>query len=595
MDAPSTLPRWNLTTLFPSLDSAEFKGAFDEVVAGIDDLAVVFDRHNVRRRPSSEVDAAASAAFEEVTGRLNALAEKLRTVGAYIHCIVSTDARNEAAQSAQSSLYASVVRLDQLRSRFTAWVGSMDLDGLLRVSSVARDHEFPLRVASVKATHQMSEAEESLTSELAPAAIIGWARLHGNMTSLLTARVEIAGEEQTLPLSSVRALASHANRGVRRNAYEAEIAAWDTIAMPIAAALNGVKGYQGVLRARRRYGDDVEPTLLDNSIDRETLAAMQEACVESFVDFRRYMAAKARALGLDRLAWYDLNAPVGSASKRWSWSEATEFVTANFGLYSDRLRSFAERAFGEGWIDAEPRVGKEGGAYCSGVRPGESRVMLNFDGSFTSVSTLAHELGHAYHNLNLAQRTPLQRQTPSTLAETASIFCETLAFEAAMKQAGPDERLALLDTTLERDLQVVVDIHSRFLFELAVFQKRQQRDLTVAEMKERMLDAQRQTYGDALDPLHPFMWVVKGHYYGPTFYNYPYTFGLLFGIGIYAFYRSDPEAFKGRYDAFLSSTGLADAATLGAEFGVNVKDVAFWRSSLDVIREHIAEFERLIA
>jgi oligoendopeptidase F len=293
-------------------------------------------------------------------------------------------------------------------------------------------------------------------------------------------------------------------------------------------------------------------------------------------------------------AWYDLNAPIGAASKRWSWSEAAEFVRTNFGLYSDRLQGFAERAFGDRWVDAESRVGKEGGAYCTGIRPGESRVMMNFDGSFTSVSTLAHELGHAYHNLNLAQRRPLQRLTPSTLAETASIFCETLAFDAALRQANKDERLALLDTTLERDLQVVVDIHSRFLFENAVFQRRVERDLTVAELKELMLDAQRKTYGEALEPLHPYMWVVKGHYYGPTFYNYPYTFGLLFGIGIYAVYRRDPEAFKRTYDEFLSSTGMDDAASLASRFGANIRDIGFWRAGLDVIRSHIAEFEQLV-
>jgi len=595
MTEKQTPPRWDLTTFFPSLDSDEFREAFSGVVSGIAGLAVLFDRHDVRRRPSPGVDAGLAAAFEEATGELNTLLEKLRTLGAYISCIVTTDARDEAAQAAQSSLYATTARLDELRTRYTAWVGSMDQDALQTLSSVARDHAHMLRRAQAEAAHQMQEGEESLASQLAPSAIIGWSRLHGNMTSLLTARVTVDGEEKVLPMSSVRALSSHADREVRKAAYEAEIAAWDSIAIPIAAALNGVKGFQGVLRARRRYNDDVEPTLLYNSIDAGTLAAMQEACVESFPDFRRYMAAKARALGIETPAWYDLNAPVGAASRRWSWDEATEFVRINFGLYSDRLQAFAERAFGDRWVDAEPRVGKEGGAYCSGVRPGESRVMMNFDGSFTSVSTLAHELGHAYHNLNLAGRRPLQRLTPSTLAETASIFCETLAFDAALGQAGPAERLALLDTTLERDLQVVVDIHSRFLFEKAVFQRRVERDLTVAELKDLMLDAQRSTYGDALDPLHPYMWVVKGHYYGPTFYNYPYTFGLLFGIGIYAVYRRDPEAFRLKYDEFLSSTGMDHAASLASRFGADIRDVEFWRAGLNVIRAHIAEFEKLTA
>jgi oligoendopeptidase F len=221
--------------------------------------------------------------------------------------------------------------------------------------------------------------------------------------------------------------------------------------------------------------------------------------------------------------------------------------------------------------------------------------MMNFDGSFMSVSTLAHELGHAYHNLNLKDRTPLQRATPSALAETASIFCETLAFDAALKRADRAERLVLLDTTLQRDLQVVVDIHSRFLFEKAVFEKRAERDLTVAEFKNLLLDAQRQTYGEEMEPLHPYMWAVKGHYYGPTFYNYPYTFGLLFGLGLYAYYQQAPETFREQYDEFLTSTGLANARQLGERFGVDISQVGFWRASLDLIREEIAHFEALLA
>jgi oligoendopeptidase F len=232
-----------------------------------------------------------------------------------------------------------------------------------------------------------------------------------------------------------------------------------------------------------------------------------------------------------------------------------------------------------------------------GTRPGESRILMNFDGSFNSVSTLAHELGHGYHNLNLEQRTPLQKRTPMALAETASIFCETLAFDAVLKHAEGEERLGIIDTELQRDLMVVVDIHSRFLFEQGVFERRGQRELSPREFSELMLETQRQTYGDGLDPenLHPYMWAVKGHYYGPTFYNYPYTFGLLFGLGLYAQYQQDPETFRGGYDDLLSSTGLADAATLAGRFGIDTRSPAFWRSSLNVIRRSIDEFETAAA
>lgn len=583
--------------VFPSLDSPELRAAFEQARQRTAELTAVFQDRDIRKRAVRTVGPETAEDFDEVTNRFNELFQSLYTLGSYVHCFVSTDASDERAQSLASELRVLRVSLDQLWNRYIAFVGSLDGDALLAASEVAREHEFFLKKIRVQAERQMPEGEEDLASELQTVGLAGWARLHNDVTSLLTVPVTLRGETQTLPMSAVRSLANDADREVRRAAYEAELKAWEGVSVPLAAAMNGVKGYQGTLRRRRGWQDDIEPTLLQNSIDLPTLQAMQQACVESFPDFRRYMRAKARALGLERLAWYDLNAPVGEGSRVYSWPEAEDFLRRQFGAYSDRMRDFADRAFRERWTDAEPRPGKEGGAYCTCILPGVSRILMNYDGSFNSISTLAHELGHAYHNLNLKDRKILQARTPSTLAETASIFCETIAFEAVLAHSEGRERLAALETSLQRDLLVVVDIHSRFLFEKAVFERRPARELTVSELNEIMLDAQRQTYGDGLDPekLHPYMWAVKGHYYGPTFYNYPYTFGLLFGLGLYAQYRQDPEPFKRGYDDLLSSTGMADAPTLAARFGFDVRSVEFWRSSLDVIRRNIAEFEKLTA
>ncbi len=588
------LPHWDMSSVFPSLESPEFVEAFETGIQGIGALVCLFDRHQVRRREVSVVDTAFVQAYEEVTARLSALQEQMGVLGSYLGCFTATDARDDLARSRQSELGTQSVHLSKLYSRYTAWVGTTDAEALLAASDVAKEHAYSVQRAGHQARHQMSEVEEGLHAELAPSGIVGWAKLHGNLTALLTVKVAVNGEERLLPMSSVRSLAGDSDRAVRKAAYEAEIAAWEANAVPLAAALNGVKGAQQVVRTRRGYRDDVEPTLFANGIDQVTLDAMQAACTESFPDFRRYLAAKARALKLESLAWYDLNAPLGATTHLWQWDEACDFIRTHFAGYSDRLRDFADQSITQKWIDAEPRIGKRGGAFCTGLRPGESRVMLNYDGSFMSVSTFAHELGHAYHNLNLAARSPMERSTPSTLAETASIFCETLAFDAALEKASKEERVALLDTVLDRNLAVVVDIHSRFLFEKSVFAKRAERDLTVTEFNTLMLEAQRATYGDAIAPLHQFMWAVKGHYFGPTFYNYPYTFGLLFGLGLYARYKTDPDAFRADYDDFLSSTGLADAVTLAKRFGIDIQSIDFWRSSLDVIRGQIADFERLV-
>jgi oligoendopeptidase F len=590
------LPRWDMTSIFPSLESPEFTAAFEQVKRKLRDLVPLFDQHQVRRRESAAVGTGEVEAFEAVTGQLNTLFRELRTVYAYIGCFVATDAADDTAQSLLSELQMARVTLDKVRARYIAWIGSLEIDALVKVSTVARDHEFMLRKAQARSRHQMGEEQEELAADLQPSGLSGWSKLHHNMTALLTVTLSLRGETQTLPMSAVRALANDPDREVRRIAYEAELAAWETVAVPLAAALNGIKGTQGVLHRRRGYEDDVAPTLIDNHIDRAALDAMQRACVEAFPDFRRYMRAKTRALGLERLAWFDITAPVGEAGRTYTWPDAEAFIREQFGRYSERMAAFADRSFRERWIDAEPRAGKEGGAFCTSTRPGESRILMNYDRSFNSVSTLAHELGHGYHNLNLETRLPLQSDTPSTLAETASIFCETLSFEAVLAGATGAERLGLLEASLQRDLLVVVDIHSRFLFEKAVFERRARRELTPRELDELMLECQRQTYGDGLDDalLHPKMWAVKGHYYGPTFYNYPYTFGLLFGLGLYARYTADPDGFRAGYDDLLSSTGLADAATLAQRFGIDVRGLAFWRASLDVIREKIGEFEQLV-
>ena len=398
-------------------------------------------------------------------------------------------------------------------------------------------------------------------------------------------------------MSVVRNLADEADRDLRRRAYEAELGAWKQAAVPLAAALNSIKGEVNVLAKKRGWQSPLDASLFDSNIDRETLEAMMTAARESYPDFRRYLTAKAQVLGLPRLAWYDLFAPVGKSNKVWEYDQAAQFIIEQFGAYSSRLSNFAARAFREQWIDAEPRVGKVDGAYCTPLRKDESRVFANYKSSYGGVSTLAHELGHGYHNLNLAHRTILQRDTPMTLAETASIFCETIIREAALRNADRQEQLMILEASLQSSCQVVVDISSRFLFEQRVFEAREQRDLSVDELNNLMLEAQRETYGDGLDEsaLHAYMWAMKPHYYSTeiSFYNYPYMFGLLFGLGLYARYKEDTEKFKTGYDELLSSTGLADAASLAHQFGINIRSVDFWRASLDIVRRDIDLFEEL--
>ena len=325
---------------------------------------------------------------------------------------------------------------------------------------------------------------------------------------------------------------------------------------------------------------------------------MLTAARDSFsVTWRRYFQAKARLLGTEQLAWWDVLAPVGETSQTWEYDEGKAFVAENFDAFSKRMGDHARRAFNERWIDVDPKPGKGGGAWASPIRDDEARVLLNYSPSFSSVNTLAHELGHVYHDYVIAKRTRMQRITPSTLGETASTFCETIIRNAATQNASPQEELAILDGALQSAAQSVVDISSRFLFEKAVFEQRALRELSIDEFSELMLEAQRATYGDGLDPAtyHQFMWAAKPHYYDVNegFYNFPYMFGLLFGLGLYARFIEDPDHFRAGYDELLSMTGMADAATLAGRFGIDIRDRGFWDSSLAILGRDIERFIEL--
>jgi pepF/M3 family oligoendopeptidase len=354
-----------------------------------------------------------------------------------------------------------------------------------------------------------------------------------------------------------------------------------------------------VLNQRRKREDAIHPSLDQARIDRSTLDAMMSAMQSSFPSFRRYLKAKARRFNNESLPWWDLFAPVGNISRDYTWPDARDFVIENFSAFSDDLADLAKYAFDHNWFDAEPRDGKRGGAFCMRIAEvEESRILCNFDGSLDQVSTIAHELGHAYHIECQKGKNHLQYITPMTLAETASIFCETIIMEAVLAAtSNPEEELAILETILVSDTQLIVDISSRFLFEKEVFEKREEAELSAEELCEIITSAQKATYGKALDEdnLHPYMWAWKPHYYRAdiSFYNYPYAFGLLFSTGLYAIYKQRGKDFVPQLRDLLSSTGLANAADLAARFDIDIRSINFWEDSLAVIHQRIERYLEL--
>ncbi len=423
-------------------------------------------------------------------------------------------------------------------------------------------------------------------------------KLQGTVTSQLSVDFELDGKVQKLPMPALINLRSHPDEATRRRAYEAENKVWDEVKDTLAACLNGVKGEANTLDKKRGRKDAIHASLDAARMDRKTLDAMFAAMQDSFPMFRKYFNAKAKKLGKEKLAWWDIFAPVGKTDKVYSFEEARDFILENFGRFSPELSDFARRAFDSSWIDAEQREGKRGGAFCMEVQNvKESRILSNFDGSLDQVSTLAHELGHAFHNecAYKAGKTVLQQATPMTLAETASTMCETIVTEAVLATTtDPQEELAVLEAQIQGAAQVVVDIYSRYLFEKEVFERREQSELSADDFNDIMERAQKATYGDGLDEryLQKFMWTWKPHYYSPglSFYNYPYAFGLLFATGLYAIYKQRGEAFVEDYKNLLASTGEEKASVLARRFGIDITKRKFWDDSLAIIGRRIDRY-----
>lgn len=592
---PATaLPRWDTAQYFPGVSSPEFNRSLSDLATALLSAEASFDDMRVGESDASPTDERSAEFATRTLILLNGLMGRARLLRGYASCTVSADSKDLAAAAKQSELAGPLSSLTRLHARFAAWIATRNIGTLLEHSSVCREHAYFLQRLKDNASKLLPKGEEELLADLYDSTCGAWGRLYGRFTS----RLPVPYEGRTMTMSQVRALAYDADPEVRRTAFEAETKAWSAHSLPVAASINSVKAMTSVVAKRRGWESLLDEAVEGASIRRSTLDAMTAAVDESLPSLRRYFKAKARALGHSGgLPWPDLFAPWGEG-EAWSYQRAVSFVCEKFSGFSPRLEDLARRADAESWVDAEPRDGKVDGAFCSGIRGGESLILMNFKASFGSVATLAHELGHAYHNVCLDGKTEIQRILPMTLAETASIFCETIVKRAALAEAAVEDRASVLEASLQGQLQIVVDIASRFRFEKEVVEKRAGAELSADDLCDAMARAQAETYGDGLAEGggHPFMWAAKPHYYsGRAFYNFPYTFGLLFALGLYQKYEREPAGFAERFEGLLASSGSASAEDLAAGFGIDISDVGFWRGSLAQIVRDVDEFEAAVA
>jgi pepF/M3 family oligoendopeptidase len=593
--ARERLPRWDISPIYVDFDAPAYiasKKRLGELAAAMERLFA-----SLADLPVADWLAKALALEDEAMATYS-------TVSSYAYARHSTSTQDGRGLSEINAVEELGLPLERMAVLFRNALAAHRPEVLAAAADDPRvaPFAFHLEEELLFQSRQMPPELEDLAADLSRSGADAWSRLQSAVASNTdTLWDERTGERKTIV--ELRSLAYDADPAARERAFRLELDAWKGVEIPMAAALNGVKGSAAVLDGRRGWNGPLDKALAQSRITRKALASLIGAMEESLPAFRRYLKLKARLLGRKALPFCDLFAPIvlpGAKQKKYGWAEARSFIVGKFGSFDPAMGAFAARAFDEGWIDAEPRLGKVGGAYCTHFPLAKaSRVLCNFGGTISDLSALAHELGHAWHYECVKDKPSPLADYPMTLAETASIFAETFVFESALAEASPETRLPLLEARLQDSCQVIVDILSRFYFELAVSERRASGELSPEDLCRLMVEAERRSYGDGLDPdrLHPYMWAVKDHYYIPdlAFYNFPYAFGLLVGLALYARYRAEGPAFAAAYRGFLAASGSASAVDVARMAGFDIEAPAFWKGGLEVIAGQVEEFGRLAA
>ena len=503
----------------------------------------------------------------------------------------SSDNEVSAYQTKLQSLLAGTAKESVM---FEKYVGSLEnLDEIIASDELLSEYAFYFKEVRESVSHNMSDEAEDVFARMNISGGGAWGQLVSHLTS--TVEVEYKGGKTTL--SAIRGLAESDDKDERRAAYEAELACYDKIKDSIAFALNSIKAQVNTEAELRGYESPLAMTLANSRMQQATLDAMFEAMREYFPKFREYMKHKAKLLGYENgLPWFEMLAPMGSSEgTTFTVEEAHKYLVEHFESFAPDLAEMVDRAFKEEWIDFYPRNGKRGGAFCSNLPfVGQSRILTNFSGSFGSVVTLAHELGHAYHGQQIQDHRPLNTGYTMPVAETASNFNELIIVNDAIAKSSGAEKIGLIESQIQDCTQIILDIYSRFLFEDEVIRRRKNTFLFAKDLEEIMLNAQKESYGDGLDPeyMHPYMWCCKSHYYsaGLSYYNFPYAFGGLFSRGLYAKYLEEGEAFLPKYRALLNATTVDTVEHVASIAGIDLTKPDFWRTSLQVIADRIDEF-----
>jgi len=579
---------WDLEAFFPGGSaSPQFAAYLDSLESDTEALAAEVAGGKIQ----------GALAWADRLTKIQELSKRLRQAGGFVSCL---DAQN--VNDRQARIVGG--RLGQVRAGFASVMTVNDRemlaipDGewreLLETGAMA-PLAFNLNERRERAKEMLPTEQETLVNALSVDGYHGWSELYDLVTGRMSVTVEEKGKTVTLSMGQMSNRMSDPDPAFRASLMEKWEQAWAKEANLCALALNRLAGYRLALYKKRGWDSFLKEPLEINRMSKATLDAMWDTIDRNKDRLVTYMRRKKQYLGLGKFGWQDYGAPVGKAESKMRYDEAADFIVEQFGQVSPRMSALATSAFRERWIESQDRPGKRMGGFCTSFPESQqSRVFVTFSGSLGNVSTVAHELGHAFHQSLMNDLPPMAQQYAMIVAETASTFSELVVADAAVGHArSREEKIMLIDDKLQRAVALLMNIEARFLFETRFYEARRKGVVSVERLNELMLEAQKEAFADGLDVYHPHFWASKLHFYstGVPFYNFPYTFGYLFSAGIYARAKEERSAFEQKYADLLRDTGRMRVEDLAKRhINADLTKPGFWQSAIDSVLSDLPEY-----
>lgn len=527
-------------------------------------------------------------------------------LSSYIACQASADTKNEEYSQEQSKLSSLAAERDKLEVDLLRAFKETPDD--LFAKFIARDAlkgcEYYLKRIKEKAQHTMSRDKEMLAADLNVDGFHSWGRLYDSISGKLEFEMKLPdGTIERKPISEWRSLMSNVDFEIGKAAYLGGNEAWRTIENTCASALNAIAGNRLTLYKHRGVDHFLDMALFQASIKRETLDAMYKAIHDNMEIAREIFRIKGDFNGRKGLWWFEREAPLDlEETAEYSWEDGSNMVQKAFDTVYPALSDYYKSFLDKKWIESEARGGKRPGAFCTGSPlTKEQRVYMTFNGSLGDVTTLAHEVGHAFHGHILKELRPTARRYPMTLAETASIFTEHILADGIYKDdsISDAQKLIMLDADLVGAAVLLMDITVRFEFEKAFHEERKNGEVSVSRLKELMVEKQKEVLGDALaeGSEDEMFWASKLHFYitQVTFYNFPYTFGFLLARSLYNMFQKEGADFLPKYEEFLRLTGSDTVENVAKRsLGVDISDPSFWTESITSLSEPLKKYKELL-